>query len=67
MAVARCGRRYLWGSDEPGRSRSLIPLFARQGLRALDRVEDAAGIVRELVEEAGGVLWRLCSTPSERT
>lgn len=45
----------------------LIPLFAGQGLRTLDRIEDAAGIVRELVEEAGSVLSRLCDTPSERT
>jgi nitronate monooxygenase len=37
----------------------LVPLFAGQGLRMLDEVEDAVEIVRGLVEEAGSVLSRL--------
>ena len=37
----------------------LIPLLAGQGLRMLHGVKGAAEIVRELVEDAGGVLSRL--------
>jgi nitronate monooxygenase len=37
----------------------LIPLFAGQGLRMLDRVKGAAEIIRELVEGAGAALSRL--------
>jgi nitronate monooxygenase len=39
----------------------LVPLFAGQGLRMMSEVRGAAEIVRELAEQAEGVVSRLCA------
>ena len=51
----------VYGEAKSRGQADLLPIFAGQGLRMLDRVEGAVEIVRGLVEEAGGVVSRLRS------